>query len=213
MAALFDRMGVGVGRQLGRPNGLAGRLVGAAMRVANKGPTDALLWAMAVQEGERVLDIGCGDGSLLEALPQASVRAGVDRSALMVSQARKRLAKFSRGALADIKPGDMMDLPFPARSFDCLFASNILYFCADVPGFIAECRRMARPGGRLGIYVTAAESMAQWRIASATTHRHFTKEGLLREIGRAGITPSAISLKRIGVTRNVEGLVAVVHLT
>lgn len=212
MAALLDRAALGIGRQLALPSGLAGRLVGAAMHFANRRPTDALIEAVAVRRGERVLDIGCGDGSLLAALPQASFRAGIDRSPLMVGRTRRRLSGALAEGRAMVREADMLRLPFGAHAFDRLFASNILYFCSDVPALLAECRRVARPGASLGIYVTAAESMRDWRIASHKTHRHFTADTLVAELAEAGIAGASACVREVQVTAKITGLLAVVPL-
>ncbi|GLR46354.1 class I SAM-dependent methyltransferase [Sphingomonas astaxanthinifaciens] len=212
MAALLDRAALGIGRQLALPSGLAGRLVGTAMHFANRRPTDRLIEALAVRPGERILDIGCGDGSLLAGLPQAFFRAGIDRSPLMVRRTRRRLSAALAEGRAMVREGDMMRLPFGAGAFDRLFASNILYFCSDVPAFVAECRRVARPGAQLGIYVTAAESMQGWRVASHATHRHFTGGGLVAELEQAGIAGASACVREVQVTARVTGLLAVVPL-
>ncbi|MCL6684485.1 class I SAM-dependent methyltransferase [Sphingomonas alba] len=201
-----------VGRQLANPSGVGGRLVGAIMRVANKVPTEALVGALQIDSTHRVLDIGCGDGTALAAVPQAAYRSGLDRSATMLSIAGKALRRPLREGRASLVQGDMMNLPYEPNSFDRLLASNILYFCRDVPSFIDQCRRVARPGASLGIYVTAAESMAKWRFAGSATHRHFSRQDLESELRESGLGRADFEIDALILPGEIEGLLAVVRL-
>ena len=201
-----------VGRQLANPSGVGGRLVGAIMRVANKAPTEALIEALHIDASHRVLDIGCGDGTALAAVPQAAFRSGIDRSETMLSIAAKTLRRPLRDGRASLVQGDMMRLPYEANSFDRLMASNVLYFCQDVPSFIAGCRRVARPGALLGIYVTAAESMAKWRFAGSATHRHFSRHDLEGDLRASGVSRADFEIDVMILPGEIEGLLAVVRL-
>ena len=86
--------------------------------------------------GERVLDVGCGNGSYL-ALVDA---VGVDRSLGMLAAARQR----SSGALV---AGDAEQLPFADAAFDVVLAPHMLYHVADRVAAAGELRRVLAPGG------------------------------------------------------------------
>ncbi|MEY4721180.1 MAG: hypothetical protein RIQ46_905, partial [Pseudomonadota bacterium] len=112
-------------QQLARPQGLAGRLIGNAMDVANRRPTRLALDLLDPRPGERVLDAGCGTGAALAMLlDRAAVEAtGVDPSPTMLAAARRRL-----GARARLGEVAIQDLPFPDGEFDAVMALNVLYF-------------------------------------------------------------------------------------
>jgi len=210
---ILDRANRAIGRQLSNPHGVGGRLVGAAMRYANRWPTRALIDAMDIRPEHRVLDVGCGDGSALAAVPHARLRCGVDRSETMLAVAKARLRRSIHEGRVKLTFGDMMELPVETGGYDRIVASNILYFCEDVPAFIEECRKVAAPGALLGIYVTAAASMAKWRFASRLTHRHFTRAELDKELDRAGAAPEKRTLIELPLPGDVEGLIALVQLS
>lgn len=201
-----------IGRQLSNPSGLGGIIAAAVMRVANRRPTRELIRALDVCSHHRVLDVGCGDGSTLASLHHAAWRSGVDRSGTMVAMASRRLRRGIRTGHVAIELGDFQHLPFASASFDRIIASNILYFCDDVPAFIDECRRIARPDAVLGIYVTAAESMAGWRFAGPQTHRHFTAVDLHQEFDRAGVAHADRDVIGVSLPGQIQGLVALVQL-
>jgi ubiquinone/menaquinone biosynthesis C-methylase UbiE len=182
------------------------------MRLANRQPSHAVIEALDIQPLDRVLDIGCGDGSMIAAMPAAAHTCGLDSSATMIDAARVRNRDAVISGRVSFLHGDMMALPFPPKSFDKIAASNVLYFCADVPALIHECRRVSTPGATLVIYVTSAESMRRWRFASYATHRHFTPLQLEQELARAGVSSDILRIDRLSLPGGIEGLVARVNL-
>ncbi len=93
----------------------------------------------------RVLDLGCGTGSLARALAGRSARVrivGLDASDAYVAHARRQVGDPRLAFQA----GDACAIPFPDRSFDGVLALLVLPFvsCAEVA--IAEMQRVARPG-------------------------------------------------------------------
>lgn len=209
---LRARAGLAIGRQLRHPTGASGRLLGTVMRVANRKPIEAIVDALDLQPTDRVLDIGCGDGSALSAMCKAICVVGLEQSDTMIAAALKRnRAKVRSGRLL-LRKGDMMALPFGPKAFNKFAAINILYFCEDVPELIAGIRRIARPGSRLAIYVTAEESMRSWSFASSATHRHFTRDQLEREFDRANIGALDRRIEQIALPGGLVGLVATVRI-
>ncbi len=104
---------------------------------------------LALCEGMRVLDVGCGDGSLWQAradrMPPRCRLVLTDLLPGMVQKARERLpAPLAAFALADAQR-----LPFRAASFDLVVANHVLYHVPDRAQALAEIRRVLVPGGRL----------------------------------------------------------------
>jgi trans-aconitate methyltransferase len=96
---------------------------------------------LGARTGERILDLGCGDGQLSARLASmGAIVTGVDASADMVAAAR------SRGI--DAVEARAEHLPFPNSSFDAVFSNAALHWVRDQEAMLAEVHRVLRPGGR-----------------------------------------------------------------
>jgi trans-aconitate methyltransferase len=100
-----------------------------------------VLELLAPRAGERVLDLGCGDGVLTAKLAELGCTVvGVDAAAGMVHSARRRGL--------DARLMDGRDLSFE-REFDAVFSNAALHWMkADPEAVVAGVARALRPGGR-----------------------------------------------------------------
>jgi SAM-dependent methyltransferase len=90
--------------------------------------------------GEKVLDVGCGEGNHLLLLQRLGLDAyGVDASSYMIRRAKKRL-----GNRASLKVGNADDLPFDDNEFDVAVLINTLEFLDDPLQALREVERVTR---------------------------------------------------------------------
>lgn len=101
----------------------------------------------APQEGERVVDLGCGDGNatILLAAGGATVTA-VDPSARLLQLAVGRCARAGHEIAWAQGAGEA--LPLPDASAQLILSNFGVIFTADPPAAIAEVLRVLEPGGR-----------------------------------------------------------------
>lgn len=114
---------------------------------------------IAIQEGERVLDIGSGPGFLAAMIadqtgPNGKV-VGVDISQQMVDRASRR----NRRAWLSYQCADAATLPFEDNSFDVIVSTQVAEYVPDVEAFSSEVFRVLRPGGRGLILATDWEGI------------------------------------------------------
>jgi SAM-dependent methyltransferase len=117
----------------------------------NCGFNSFVLDAAAIGAGDRVLDIGCGNGQLTRLAARAArhgAAIGVDLSIPMVETARLRARREGLDNVT-FEPGDVQAYPFPERSFDVALSRFAVMFFSDPVAAFRNIRRALRPGGRL----------------------------------------------------------------
>jgi trans-aconitate methyltransferase len=122
---------------------------------------------LAPRPGERILDLGCGDGALTEKLVALGcVVVGVDASASQIEAARRR------GLTAHVTDGEALRYE---GEFDAVFSNAALHWMKRADHVIAGVRSALRPGGRFVAELGGHGCVAQIRGA------------LVRALGRRGI--------------------------
>jgi demethylmenaquinone methyltransferase/2-methoxy-6-polyprenyl-1,4-benzoquinol methylase len=135
---------------------------------------------LAIQAGEKVLEVGFGTGHCLVDIaklvgPSGKVY-GIDIADAMVEMGRQNLVKAGLADRAELTCGDGHTLPYQAGSMDALFMSFTLelFDTPDLPKFLGECQRVLKPGGRIGVVGMSKEGgkgivfeLYEW------THKHF----------------------------------------
>jgi trans-aconitate methyltransferase len=99
-----------------------------------------VLELLAPQAGERILDLGCGDGPLTERIAELGVQVvGVDASAEQIAAAR------ARGLDARVVNGQALAFD---QEFDAVFSNAALHWMLDPDAAIDGVWRALKPGGR-----------------------------------------------------------------
>lgn len=117
-------------------------------RITDRLEEQLLLELIGDPAGLDVLDVGCGDGSLLNMLAQrGSLAVGIDSDPRMLRAAARRANAMSSSIR--LVYGKAETLPFADASFDRVVAVSMLCFVSDAGRAIREMARVLRPGGRL----------------------------------------------------------------
>jgi SAM-dependent methyltransferase len=96
--------------------------------------------------GRSVLDVGCGAGVEVVRFARGGANAvGVDVSDNAVELTRQNVAQ--QGLRAGLAVADGEALPFPAASFDFVYAHGVIQYASSDRHVVAECHRVLRPGG------------------------------------------------------------------
>lgn len=111
--------------------------------------TRETLARLSLRPGERLLDVGCGTGALLQPLskryPDARL-TGVDPVPEMLAVARSRLPLE-----VDLRGGWAERLPFENEQFDVVVSCNAFHYFQEPATTLREMKRILAPGGRLVI--------------------------------------------------------------
>ena len=117
-------------------------------------------WSLArhTKSGDKVLDLGCGNGRLLDLLGEKGIDyIGVDNAENLIEIARKRYPG------ADFRVASAFKLPFPEDYFDKVYSIAVLH---HIPSqelrseFLKEVKRVLKPGGLL---ILTVWNLWQWR--------------------------------------------------
>lgn len=153
----------------------------------------ALAGLAAARPGDRLLEVGCGAGHVLDRFPDM-VRTGVDLSSGMLDRARRRL----RGD-ATLLRSRAEQLPFPDGTFDVVLCTEVLEHTLDPAQVLRELLRVSRPGARVVVsipneanidrakrLVRRTPGLRRWLHSLADTgnewHLHQFDLGLLRTV-------------------------------
>ncbi|MFW6077780.1 MAG: class I SAM-dependent methyltransferase [Hyphomicrobiales bacterium] len=166
----------------------------------------AVEW-LAPRPGERILDLGCGDGAVTAALRDMGAEVvGVDTSEDLLAAARARAL--------DVRAMDGQALAF-AQEFDAVFSNAALHWMTRPEAVIAGVHRALKPGGRfvaefgghgnVAAIVTAMRASAQriggdpalagpWFFPTPEVYREMLANAGF-EVRRIGLFPRPTPLK------------------
>ena len=122
------------------------------------------IWAARQCRGKDVIEAACGTGAGLGLLTDVarSLRAGdYDRTTLSI-------VSEHYGDRVAAEWFDAQAMPFADASADVVFLFEAIYYLPDAPRFVAECRRVLRPGG-LVLVATANKDLYDF---NASPHSH-----------------------------------------
>lgn len=148
---------------------------------------EAILDALEVASGIALLDVGCGSGLLCRlAAARGAEVAGIDVTPELLAVARERVPA------ADLREGDMRELPFAAGTFDVVSGVNSFQFAPDPSLAFAEAARVLRTGGKLAVAVFGEPERNEGTVL------HLAMKGLIVEAEgeEDGYAPYALSTER-----------------
>lgn len=120
------------------------------------GPIAAgLVEELAVQPGERVLDVGCGRGAALFPLAEAAGPTGhvtgVDLSPRMIELTTADVVAAGLGEVVEVRVGDAQEPGVPDGSIDVVASSLVLFFLPDPAAALVAWHAALVDGGRVGV--------------------------------------------------------------
>ena len=123
---------------------------------------EAVLDAVGVGDGTRLLDAGCGSGLALQiARGRGAQVSGLDASEGLLAVARTRVPD------GDLRHGELEALPFGPSSFDAVTAFNSVQYAADPVAALRELARVAELGAPVGVVTWGAPDRCETRTVLA----------------------------------------------
>jgi len=172
--------------------------------IAFKRRVKSIVQGLEIQDQDRVLDCGCGEGFYLKIISELSrcQLCGFDCDEEVLSRARQELDSFR----VQLIQGDIYKLPFHDGEFDKIIFSEVLEHLPDDVKALSEVKRVLKPGGVLFITVPNSNYPFFWdpinKILEIVFHIHikngfwagiwnmhkrlYTKDEITGAIKRAG---------------------------
>ncbi len=174
--------------------------------------------SLAITSGERVLEVGCGNGMLWQKMAarlpaEVSVLCS-DLSPGMVEICREALGNDARFEFA---VADAQKLEFEDGRFEVVVANHMLYHTNDVPKALSELHRVLTPGGRLCAATNGPDHMGEIKTLARTevpdwgTTIHISRFDLSSGPGLVGALFDGVSVDDRRGTLRVTDSAAVVN--
>jgi 2-polyprenyl-3-methyl-5-hydroxy-6-metoxy-1,4-benzoquinol methylase len=152
----------------------------------------AVMYLPAVPGG-RLLEIGCGNGSMQKGMSNLGWRVeGIDFDPAAAENCRRKGLNVHLGTLEELR--------YPEDHFDAITMSHLIEHVHDPAGLLRECRRILKPNGRLSLVTPNMNSLghkvygSSWLHLDPPRHLHiFSAKALKNMLQRAGFRWIGIS--------------------
>ena len=136
--------------------------MGEKMNDTNAFITERSIEMLSPEAGERIAEIGPGNGILsipiIESIGSGGHYIGMELSSEMARQAMKELRQIN-ATQVDVHVGDCTSAPIEESSIDGLIAVNLLYFVDDVGALFKRISHWLKPGARAVFGLRSAQSL------------------------------------------------------
>lgn len=151
-----------IAKQLRRPSGRLATYVGEQMNIGNQDLYNFTLKHIDIQNGERILEIGYGNGKfysdIFEKSPNADI-SGIDYSQAMYKEAVANNKEFIQAGKLDLHYNSSDVIPYEDNIFDKVFCNNVVYFWQNPAKDLSEILRVLKPTGKFFAGIRTKETM------------------------------------------------------
>ncbi|MFG2134036.1 class I SAM-dependent methyltransferase [Streptomyces sp. NPDC048751] len=152
-------------------------------RFPDDGPAyEAAVAELALHEGDRVLDAGCGTGRALPPLRAAVGPSGVVVGADLTAAMLEAAVRAGRGRDGHLVLADVAALPLRARSLDAVFGAGLIAHLPRPAENLRELARVVRPGGALALFHPIGRAALAARQGRRITPDDLRAEARLRPL-------------------------------
>ena len=187
-----------VAKQLSRPTGFWGKLIGFGMKHGNRSLNEWTIEQLNLDSSDRVLEVGFGPGVSIKQVAEIVSDgwvAGIDCSNTMLEQARKRNAATIALGQVELKHGDVSSLPYNNDTFDKVFAVQVLYFWKDPVAILSELNRVAKPGGKIALSILDKKYLERARITQTGVFNLYNGKDIVQLLFQAGFSDARFETK------------------
>ena len=178
-----------VARHLSAPKGVAGSIIFRFMNKQNMQVYEEALNLLDPSGDENILDIGCGNGIVLNMLAKrhGGKLVGIDISESIIKNAIKRNRPYVKEGRMAFFQQDATSMSFESGAFCKAFSINTVYFWDDLDTTLTEIARILKPSG---VFVNALYTNETLDTFGHTKHgyKRFAEEELIEAGRKAGFS-------------------------
>lgn len=197
-----------IARQAGHPAGWFGRFLLRVMARETSAFNREVLDALAIVDGERVLEVGFGHGQTLRdaaALTPGARFAGIDIAPDAQKVASRRCRALIEAGRLELQTGDAAALPWSDSSFEAVYSVHTIYFWQHPENVLAEIRRVLSRPGRLVIGMRDRTDDAATHFP-ASVYRFHSGDEVALMLRAAGF--SSVEVRTAAANANLRVVVA-----
>ncbi len=177
-----------IDRQYKTPKGIIGTFIGEKMVRQHKTETNWSLELMNVQQGDRILELGCGAGFAMKLILEKDLAeeiVGLDISPTIIRSARMRNKKAINEKRAKLVQANLNNLPFHNENFNTVFSIQTIYFWTDIAATLSEIFRVLKPEGVFILTFSDGKENETWEGIKGITENQvipFMKNAGFRDV-------------------------------
>lgn len=167
-------------QQLRKPEGEFGQKLAEELNKTNKHLTYFTYDSIDLKDGDKVLEIGFGNGKLVPSLLNRNNTIsifGIDFSKEMVQEAITYNEKHIQEGKMEFHVSGVSNIPYPDNYFDHICTINTLYFWPNPSSDVKEIIRVLKPGGTLHIGIRVKEEVQNMPFIQFGFQLYSTQEG------------------------------------
>lgn len=178
-----------VSSQFKNPRGFGGVIISIIQNVLNRAMYNDAATIVSLKHDDRVLDIGYGNGYLLQILYKKQVvdLYGIDISDDAKKMATKKNKKAFRDNHLHLSVGDCCSLPYEESTFDAVTSINTIYFWNDTVKGLSEIRRTLKNGKSFYNIVYTKEYTMDFEVTP-----HQLRHTYITNLLYAGVDPKTV---------------------
>lgn len=184
-----------IAKQFADPKGFGGSVISLVMNRQNCPLYDETIRLLSLSDSDSVLDIGCGNGYVLNLLARRhdATFTGIDTSENIIEAAMRRNGKYIKSKKMNFSCQDVSAMSFADESFSKVYTINTVYFWSDLDKAMLEIRRVLKSDGVFINTLYANETLSRFSHTQFGYKRYEAAE--LTSAGvDAGFTVKAIPI-------------------
>lgn len=178
-----------IAQQFRRPSGILGYYAAGFMKKNNFPYYEKTVELLDVQDRDRVLEIGCGDGRAVKLIADKNSHCKIDAidfSKFMLKRAKQNNRVFIKNGRIRLLEGDFQKFDAFDSKYTAVFAINVVYFWNDLGKVFKKVHDLLDRNGRFLVYMSSPERINKIPFADNDVFNRHSLEKVKGELSDAG---------------------------